>query len=208
MCADKRGTSELTHAVGYETVAGRAGNITGGGDSFNYTYKLDAPHLLTGTTASIGNDELPLTVSNVWEPNRDVLDRKENKLSGNFVSWYDYTVNSMGRRSNVQEQGTAYPGNAAVDWGYNARGEVTLHNHSANANDRVFAFDGIGNRTKGAAGTVLPVGADTVSNALNQYTAFTGSNLGYDFDGNLTTDGGANSSRKQFTSLMCRLQSK
>lgn len=103
-------------------------------------------------------------------------------------------MNSIGRRSNVQEQGTAYPGNAAVDWGYNARGEVTLHNHSANANDRVFEFDGIGNRTKGAVGTVLPVGADTVSNALNQYTNFTGSNLGYDFDGNLTTDGGANAS--------------
>lgn len=62
----------------------------------------------------------------------------------------------MGRRSNVQEQGTAYPGNAAVDWGYNALGEVTLHNHSANANDRVFAFDGIGNRTKGAVGTAIP----------------------------------------------------
>ena len=184
------GSTELNYVRSYEPVAGPLGTITSGSDTWTYGYEPAAPRLpktLTGPGSR--------SMTNTWEPNRDVLDIKENKFGATTVSKYDYTVNPMGRRSNLAQTGTAYGGGASLAWGYNPRGEVTLHDHSTAAYDRVYEFDGIGNRTKGATGTTPPASNDTVSNALNQYTTFPGASgsLTYDLDGNLTADGGANS---------------
>ena len=182
------GSSELNYARTYETVAGRLGTIVSGSDTWTYGYEPAAPGLpktLTGPGS--------LSMTNTWEPNGDVLDIKENKFGATTVSKYDYTVYPMRRRSNLAETGTAYSGGASLAWGYNPRGEVTLHDHSNAAYDRVYEFDGIGNRTKGATGTTLPASNDTVSNSQNQYTTFPGASasLTYDLDGNLANDGGA-----------------
>ncbi|MEN9974137.1 MAG: hypothetical protein RLZZ282_143, partial [Verrucomicrobiota bacterium] len=38
-------------------------------------------------------------MTNTWEPDRDVLDVKKNRVGSTVVSSYDYAVNSIGQRS-------------------------------------------------------------------------------------------------------------
>jgi RHS repeat-associated protein len=98
----------------------------------------------------------------------------------------------MGRRTGLAESGSAYSGSPSVAWGYNSRGEVTLHDHTTAAYDSVYEFDTIGNRTKAAGGTSLPGTDNHMVNSRNQYTNIVGVNPGYDDDGNLTSDAGGN----------------
>ena len=55
------------------------------------------------------------TGSNTYEPNRDVLTSKQNRIpigtnTNNIVSPYDYTVNAIGQRVSRTQSGTAFDG--------------------------------------------------------------------------------------------------
>jgi hypothetical protein len=64
------------------------------------------------------------TVINEWEPTRDVLDTKTNKLAITVISKYDYAVNAIGQRTGVATSGTAYPAVPSWLWSYDALGQV------------------------------------------------------------------------------------
>jgi hypothetical protein len=89
---------ELVTSYAYNPTDGRLSTV-GRGDipvpqSFNYTYLANSNLIATVTGPAH-------TVTNTYEPNRDVLDVKENKAGTSVVSRYDYTVNAIGQRSNV-----------------------------------------------------------------------------------------------------------
>ena len=86
------------------------------------------------------------TVDNVWEPDRDVLDFKENKVGTTTVSKYDYGVNELGQRVTVAQSGTAFASARGIGWGYDALGQVTSADSTENTHDRAYQYDAIGNR--------------------------------------------------------------
>jgi RHS repeat-associated protein len=188
------GTSEYDFTSTYESAASRPYSFTGGGSffsgsgpSFSYAYMSADPGLVQGITSGA-----TVSTYNAWETNRDVLDYKQNSFGASLISQYDYSVNNMGRRTGLAESGSAYSGSPSVAWGYNSRGEVTLHDHTTAAYDSVYEFDTIGNRTKAAGGTSLPGTDNHMVNSRNQCTNIVGVNPGYDDDGNLTSDAGGN----------------
>jgi hypothetical protein len=68
------------------------------------------------------------TVTNTYEPNRDVrdvLEVKQNKVGTSVISSYDYSVNAIGQRTGVTTSGTALPAVPSWMWTYDALGQVT-----------------------------------------------------------------------------------
>ena len=188
------GTSEYDFTRSYESAASRPYSFAGGGSffsgsgpSFSYSYMSADPVLVQGITSGA-----TVSTYHAWEANRDVLDYKQNTFGASIISKFDYAVNNMGRRSGLAETGSAYASSPSVEWGYNSRGEVTLHDHTTAAYDSVYEFDPIGNRKKSASGTSLPGSDNHTVNQLNQYTSIGGVGPGYDDDGNLTSDAGGN----------------
>jgi hypothetical protein len=179
-------------------VSGLASSVPGFvAPEFTYTY-------VTGSNLIDAVDGPGHIVDNVWEPNRDVLDLKENKVGTTPVSKYDYTVNDLGQRKGVVttfDLGsgmTANPG--GTDWGYDFIGQVTSAAAPGTASDRGYLYDAIGNRRGIRNGSVgVPVDSEGViisdegtleysANLLNQYTTANGVALpqdAYDLDGNL-----------------------
>lgn len=158
---------------------------------FSYGYLADSGGLISTVTGPAH------TVTNSWEPNRDVLDKKENKIGGTVFSSYDYTVNAIGQREGMVYDGTAHGGgDGAFAYGYNAHGEVVEADRGPNAqypsigsptHTWDYGFDAIGNRD-----TVTTTGNGSVgdgnytANAENQYTDIDWLNPSYDVDGNAT----------------------
>ena len=131
------------------------------------------------------------TVTNTYEPNRDVLDVKENKTGTSVVSRYDYTVNAIGQRSNVATSGTAFASSRDITWGYDSLGQFTSADSTIPGLDRAYQFDLIGNRLKTADSLTLPIANNYTPNALNQYSSITNPqsailNPLHDADGNMT----------------------
>jgi hypothetical protein len=60
-----------------------------------------------------------------YEDNRDLLETVTNKWSGEIISEYRYSNDALGRREWVYREGTAFAGDHADVWGYNARNELT-----------------------------------------------------------------------------------
>jgi RHS repeat-associated protein len=132
------------------------------------------------------------TVTNTYEPNRDILDVKENKAGTSVVSRYDYTVNAIGQRSNVAQTGTAFAAARSTAWAYDPLGQVTRADSTISGLDRAYQFDLIGNRLKTADSLTLPVANNYTPNALNQYSSITNPqsailNPLHDADGNMTS---------------------
>ena len=48
------------------------------------------------------------TVTNTWEPGRNVLASKQNKVGADIISKYDYVVNAHGQRTSVATSGTEF----------------------------------------------------------------------------------------------------
>ena len=132
------------------------------------------------------------TVTNAWEPTRDVLDTKQNKVGTTIISKYDYAVNAIGQRTGVTTTGTAFPALPSWLWGYDTLGQVTSADSSVTTSDRAYQYDAIGNRKKSADGLTLPTSDNYTSNVLNQYSSLSINNQpstinpSYDFDGNAT----------------------
>jgi RHS repeat-associated protein len=178
--------NEVTYT--YHATTGRLETI-GRGDTpvpseFTYGYLANSS-LIETITATAGAVH---TVTNVWEPTRNVLDLKQNKVGTTVVSSYDYTVNAIGQRTNVSQDGTAFQAIRAIGWGYDSLGQVTSADSSENTHDRAYEYDAIGNRKKSADSLTLPGTDNYASNALNQYSSVpsVASIPSYDDDGNAT----------------------
>jgi len=179
--------ANVEHQAGYayDEASGRLAAVTSPGGTFSYLY--------TPNSSLVGMVSGPAhTVTNTWEPNRDVLDVKENKAGLTVVSRFDYTVNSMSQRTKVEQSGTAFTANRTIDWGYDSLRQLVSADSSDNAADRSYLYDSIGNRKRSADG-LTPLGTDNyTANALNQYAALQFNpqvaivNPEYDADGNAT----------------------
>ncbi len=157
------------------------------GKKFTYSYLADSGHLVSQIKG------VAHTVNNSWEPYRNILTQKTNtnRSIGN-ISSYQYTVNKIGQRIKLTQSGAAHLKKTTVrNFYYNRQGELVRDDHTNQANDRVYQYDGIGNRQK-AANTALLTSLPSVNNygvnQLNQYTqtpiAITSPT--YDPDGNMT----------------------
>jgi hypothetical protein len=133
---------------------------------FNYSYVPNSNLLATITGPAH-------TVTNYYEPNRDVLDIKQNKAGTTLISQYDYLVNALGQRSNVAQTGTAFAAARSTAWAYDPLGQVTRADSTIPGLDRAYTFDMIGNRLKTADSLTLPVANNYTPNALNQYSSIT-----------------------------------
>jgi RHS repeat-associated protein len=145
------------------------------------------------------------TVTNTYEPNRDILTSKQNRViiganANSIVSQYDYTTDAVAQHTARSQSGTAFAAASTDTFSYNSRGEVigSANNQTA-ADNRVYAYDAIGNRLSAYEGaSANPTDAKTyISNVINQYTqiqtsaqsALSTVNPTYDDDGNMLTDG-------------------
>ena len=161
-----------------------AQNNPPGAEDFKYHYVTNSYSLIDKLTAP-GH-----TAQNTWETTRNALDTKENHNPAGTVTYsqYDYTVNAIGQRTDVAQSGTAFAAAHTLDWGYNARGELTEEDHSDNTRDNAYQFDAIGNRERSAHGTLTLPGTDNyTADAHNQYAATPyATNPTHDADGNTT----------------------
>ena len=180
---------EAQAAYAYSPTDGRIAQISNpliSNQTFSYAYSPNS-NLLATVTGPIH------TVINEWEPTRDVLDTKTNKLAITVISKYDYAVNAIGQRTGVATSGTAFPALPSWLWGYDALGQVTSADSSIATSDRTYQYDAIGNRQKSSNSLTLPVANNYVATATNAYSsiqlpgAATALTPGYDFDGNMTS---------------------
>ena len=125
------------------------------------------------------------TVTNSYDPTRDVLLNKENKAGTTIVSNYAYNVNAIGQRTDVSQSGTAFATARDIAWGYDPLGQVTKADSTIPGLDRAYAYDLIGNRISGG-GLNPPSQVSYTANSLNQYTGIGSVNPAYDADGNAT----------------------
>jgi len=170
---------------GYSSTTGRLETVSNGTASFRYDYLANS-NLISQVTATAGAVH---TVTNTYEPNRNVLASKQNKVGTTVVSQYDYTVNAIGQRTNLATSGSAFANAPSWLWGYDSLGQIISADSNVNTSDRAYQYDTIGNRLQSGAG-VSPAAITTyTANALNQYSQISNSqisNPSYDDDGNAT----------------------
>ena len=126
-----------------------------------------------------------------YEPTRNILASKQNKVGTTVISQYDYTVNALGQRTNVSQVGTAFQAVRSIAWGYDTLGQVTSADSSVNTHDRTYQYDTIGNRLQSGEGVSPAAITNYTANALNQYSSITNPqstilNPIHDADGNAT----------------------
>jgi len=221
---DPDAISEVTYA--YDT-AGRFASVnyerdpgTGtppAAQTFTYGYKYDVSggyHV--GAAAGANPSHIPFTLGgpahiarNSYEADRGALRAKLNENSGGtHRSSYTYGVNHLGQRTAL-DLSVALGGGISdsIAWGYNTAGElVSADSTAADARDRFYDYDGIGNRltsrtatATGSGGTLTEyfrqsAGTNLGANLLNQYGRIsvaggTPSDPIHDEDGNLKVDG-------------------
>ncbi len=191
-------TIENEASYAYNATEGRLSAVQSPAGTFSYLY-APGSMLLASITGPAH------TVTNHWEPTRDVLDLKQNKVGSTEVSSYDYSVNKVGQRDDVTttfDLGGAIPANPGLTaWGYDILGQVTRADHSVNNTlDRAYQYDSIGNRMEARDGVTAVTGTPNyTANNLNQYSVAAGVTLPttpapapHDLDGNLRFDGGVN----------------
>lgn len=164
---------------GYDT-AGRLGTVTDPNGTFTYGYLANSP-LRSSTTSAVH------TSTWTYEPYRNVIASLENKVGATAVSKFDYTVNSLGQRTQRANSGTAFATASTDVFAYNAKGEVeSATNATLTARAQSFVYDDIGNRLTftNTAGTT-----NYTANSLNQYAAIASVTPTHDEDGNQTATG-------------------
>jgi YD repeat-containing protein len=195
------GAAEHTLTYDYDN-SGRLSTVTSPAGTFTYSYTPGSSLIASVNTFPLplgeGQGEgAQLTVTNTWEPNRDVLDVKENRIPSTTppISRFDYGVNNIGQRTGVVTTGSAFPSQPADwAWGYDALGQVISADSPTAGFDRAYEYDLIGNRKRSADGALVTTGAATVydANNLNQYSEIQNQqsaivNPVHDADGNVTS---------------------
>jgi RHS repeat-associated protein len=179
-------TTETAASYGYDPYSrlSQISNPQISNQIFTYSY-LQNSNLLAQVTGPVH------TVTNTWEPDRDVLDAKENKVGAVSVSKLDYSVNAIGQRTALSQTGTAFASVRGIAWAYDSYGQVTSADSTLATQDRAYQYDAIGNRKKSATSLTLPATDNYTSNSLNQYSSLqqggTGVSPVYDLDGNATS---------------------
>lgn len=175
------GSTAQAATYGYDT-SGRFFSVASNGGTFTYGYLADSDLVTTlSGPASI-------LQTRVYETTRDPVDYVENKVGATTVSKYNYSNDTIGRRTSVQKTGTAFGQADTVTWGYDDRSQVASGVAANDANyDYTYAYDPIGNRTNYVTKeTGTAVSTTYGRNQLNQYTAITGrTDPTYDDDGNI-----------------------
>jgi RHS repeat-associated protein len=141
--------------------------------SYTFTYNRVANSDLISTVTGPVH-----TVTNTYEPNRDILTTKQNRVTtgpnaNSIISQYDYTVNPLGQRTTRTQSGTAFDGigyapgtqlpatmtgtpgsgTATDTFTYNPRGEVINSiNNIQSSLARSYTYDPIGNRLNATEG--------------------------------------------------------
>ena len=179
------------HSLTYDfDNSGRLGSVTSPAGTFAYAYTPGSS--LIASVAGPAH-----TVINTWEPNRDVIDLKENRIpsTNTTISGFNYGVNSNGQRTGVQTTGTAFNSTPADwVWGYDALGQVISADSPTSTFDRAYTYDQIGNRKKSADGALVTTGTTATVydlNPLNQYSQISVPSVqsvvpNHDQDGNAT----------------------
>ena len=117
--------------------------------------------------------------------NRGELLEVNNASTSGTISKYTYTYDAAGRRVGVEKSGSAFLQSDSVDYGYNARSELTNATAAVDAAYRYgYDFDDIGNRRSSLERVTQS--AEYAANNLNQYTAVDDFTPVYDEDGNET----------------------
>lgn len=138
------GTTSVSSATyGYETTS-RLQTVTDGTDTFTYAYEPNS-NLLASLTAP------QHTVDYSYEPNRNAMTVIDNKLSRatTSLSTYTYTYDSIGRRADSEQSGTAFSQTNKDTFAYNTRSEVegsTNDLTTAAEFNPTYTYDQIGNR--------------------------------------------------------------
>ena len=190
-------TYDSSGAVWAYDEAGRASTLTAtstGAAPQTFTY-----HWVAGRPQLIDNVVGPAhTAWNTYEPLRDVLATKMNRVSagGALISGFTYSVNSLGQRTSVQHSGSAFTPAFNI-YEYDGLGQVTSAKRFAGGTLEAptspvagqqfgFAYDTIGNRKSATDGVTATA---YTPNAVNQYAEINSTEPTYDIDGNLLTDG-------------------
>lgn len=171
--------SDYDVIYGYDT-AGRLGTVTDPNGTFTYGYLANSP-LRSSVSSAVH------TSTWTYESHRNVIASLENKVGATAVSKFDYTVNSLGQRTQRANSGSAFATVSTDVFAYNAKGEVVAAtNATLTTRDQAFAYDDIGNRL-----TFTNTGGTTAytANSLNQYAAIASATPTYDEDGNQTATG-------------------
>lgn len=142
---------------------------------FNYSYLGDSDLIESMVSGSITN-------SKAYEPNRNLITNVKNASGYTTISEYNYTNDELGRRTQRIDGMSA--GSTTNTFEYNNRSEVV--SAALGVNDFDYVYDNIGNRTSTTNNSVTN---DYTANSLNQYSDIDGTNLTYDLDGNLLSDG-------------------
>lgn len=163
--------AEYALGYGYDTY-GRLNQAS----TFTYAYTAGSNLL-----ASIYDTASAWTQTRTYESNRNLLDVIETKYSTTSKARFDYTNDTLGRRTGVAKTGQMYArySSAGLDtvWGYNDRSELTSESSKLGGTsttlagrDDAYDFDHIGNRK-----SVTRNGSTSTysANALNQYTQTT-----------------------------------
>ena len=160
----KNGTTQQTVCTGYGTDGriANAGFLHGGVErQFTYAY-LPGTHLLQTLTKPNN-----MTLTQSYEPQRDLLTGMCYKRSATTVAQRTYTYDTLGR---PLTRTTARHGQTVNDsFGYNNRSELTTA--TVNGGSYAYDYDNIGNRKTAQEATDEAIGY--TSNELNQYTALT-----------------------------------
>ena len=180
-------TVENSANYAYSATDGRLSSISNpqlSNVSFAYGYVPDSSLVATVTSPAH-------TVTNSYDPTRNVLLNKENKAGTTIVSNYAYDVNAIGQRTDVSQSGSAFATSRDIAWGYDPLGQVTKADSTIPGLDRAYQYDLIGNRVKASDSLTLPATPNYTSNSLNQYSAIQNQqssiiNPAYDADGNAT----------------------
>jgi RHS repeat-associated protein len=171
--------SDHVVTYGYDS-AGRLNNVTDSDGTYTYGYLANS-NLRASVTGPVH------TVTNTYEPHRNILISIENKVGTSTVSKYDYTVNSLGQRTQRQQSGTAFTTTSVNIFTYNAKNEVTgINNATIPTYNRNFAYDDVGNRVSYTDNTGT---TSYTANSLNAYITIDNITPSYDADGNMTATG-------------------
>jgi RHS repeat-associated protein len=124
-----------------------------------------------------------IQVMRSYEDHRNLLTGVDNQTNGVTVSKFDYQNDSLGRRTQRIDSGSAVATNS---FGYNPRSELISAQMSANS--FVWNLDPIGNRITDTSNSITHT---YTANSLNQYSQIVNGGtrtLAYDDDGNMTND--------------------
>ena len=177
-------------ALSYDAATGRLSTMRIGDASSNWSCGvLAAPEF--SWNYLVGSDlkqslAYPNGLTASWTyGNRGELLEVNNASPTGTISRYAYTYDAAGRRVACAKSGTAFEQSDSVNYGYNARSELTSATAAVDSDYRYgYNFDDIGNRRSSLERRVQS--AEYEANSLNQYTAIDDFTPQYDADGNQT----------------------